>query len=78
MHRLGQLTVARQDRVVEVHERVTSYLSNKKRRALTNLEEDAKVTISIRSRTDVSPEHMSVDCTDQLGSPVKIQTSGDS
>mgnify|MGYP006908271520 FL=1 len=57
---------------VEIHEQVADYLNNKKRRDIASFEEQGGVNISIISRTDVSPEHLIIRCTDSTGNEVKI------
>ncbi|QDT67016.1 Rne/Rng family ribonuclease [Calycomorphotria hydatis] len=65
------LTVAHQKNVstvsLEIHERVAHYLNNKKRREITDIEENRGVTVHIKSRTDVGPEHMIIRCEDENG-----------
>ncbi|MGH7199230.1 MAG: Rne/Rng family ribonuclease [Planctomycetaceae bacterium] len=63
---------------VEIHERVASYLNNRKRRELTKIEEGRGVAILINARTDVGPEHLMIRCMDAIGSEVKILTAADS
>jgi len=57
---------------VELHERVATYLNNRKRRDLIRFEEDNNVTIHIHSRTDVSPEHLVMRCFDGNGMELKL------
>lgn len=52
---------------VEVHRKAAEFLSNEKRRALTELEEEYEVSIKISSRTDVGPEHLVVRAKDDIG-----------
>ncbi len=60
------LSAAHHDQVaritVEVHERVATYLNNRKRRDLIRLEEDNACSILIVPRTDIGPEHMVMKC----------------
>jgi ribonuclease E len=57
---------------VEVHERVATYLNNRKRRDLIRFEEESNVTISIHARIDVSPEHLQIRCYDNSGNEMKF------
>jgi ribonuclease E len=57
---------------LEVHERVSAFLNNRKRRDITQTEEQYEVSINITSRTDVSPEHLIIKCFDEIGSEIKI------
>ena len=63
---------------VEVHQRVSGYLANRKRRDITDLEERYSVTVEIESRNDVMPEHLQIRCTDEAGHDVKMWASADS
>ena len=56
---------------VEIHERVANYLNNRKRREITALEERSNVTINVVVRTDVGPEHVIIQGTDEIGNPIK-------
>lgn len=70
------LTCAHQESVsrivLELHERVSNYLNNRKRRDLSHIEEQANVVISIISRTDVKPEHLDFRCFDGSNNEVKV------
>lgn len=63
---------------VEVHLDVSDYLSNKKRREIHALEEDARVSISIRARADVTPNHLVIEAADSAGHVTRIPEHGDS
>lgn len=69
------LTTANHDNVdrihVEVHERVSGWLNNKKRKELARVEDDCDVTILIEARADVGPEHLQLRCEDEIGRAVK-------
>jgi ribonuclease E len=56
---------------VEIHERVANFLNNRKRREITALEERSNVTINVVVRTDVGPEHVVIQGTDEIGNQVK-------
>ena len=63
--------------VIEVHERVASYLNNRKRKDLTQLEDDRGILIRIDARADVCPEHLELKCEDDNNRSVRIPaTSG--
>ncbi|MFK7820400.1 MAG: ribonuclease E/G, partial [Planctomycetaceae bacterium] len=65
------------DIVIEVHERVANHLNNKKRKEITQLEDDRGVQVRIHARADVCPEHLEVRCEDDNSRVVKIPaTSG--
>jgi len=70
------MTTANRDGIrkiqLEVHERVSAFLNNRKRRDITQTEEQYEVSINITSRTDVSPEHLIIKCFDEIGSEIKI------
>jgi len=63
---------------VDVHERVASFLNNRKRRDITHLEEVYEVTINIHALTAVGPEHLQFHCTNETGTEVKILAQPDS
>ncbi len=63
---------------VDVHERVASFLNNRKRRDITNLEEVYHVSININAMTRVGPEHLQFHCTNETGNEVKILAQPDS
>ncbi|GAB4144756.1 MAG: Rne/Rng family ribonuclease [Planctomycetaceae bacterium] len=69
------MTTANRDEVrqisVEVHERVANYLNNRKRKAITNIEERYQVSILIDVRPDAGPEHLVIRCTDEIGAELK-------
>lgn len=57
---------------LEVHERVANYLNNRKRREITNLEEDRGVNVTIRSQMDVTPEHLKIRGRSENGADVLV------
>jgi ribonuclease E len=57
---------------VSVEEEVASYLNNRKRRSLTQLEDDHNLQVLVMSREDVSPEHLKFECVDATGREVKV------
>ena len=56
---------------VEVHQQVANYLINKKRREMTELEEEYHVQIHVHTAINVGPSHLHVRCFDEKGSPIK-------
>jgi len=64
--------------ILEVEQRVADYLINRKRRAITKLEEEYNVTVTIQMGLHVSPEHLGVKCLNEIGGEVAILPTGDS
>ncbi|MEA1951524.1 MAG: Rne/Rng family ribonuclease [Planctomycetota bacterium] len=58
-----------------VADEVASYLSNKKRRELSRLEDEGTMTLQILGDKGVSPEHLKVVCRDADNREVKFQGS---
>src|SRR3954467_2987756 len=58
--------------IVTVEEEVASYLNNKKRRELVQLEQDHNVELQIVSKEGLSPEFLKIDCQDASGREVRI------
>jgi ribonuclease E len=57
---------------VTVEEEVASYLNNKKRRELVQLEQENNVEVQVISGEGLSPEYLKIDCTDANGREVRI------
>src|SRR3954462_13048819 len=57
---------------VTVEEEVASYLNNKKRRDLVQLEQDSNVEVQVISGEGLAPEYLKVDCVDANGREVRI------
>ncbi len=57
---------------VAVHNEVADYLSNKKRRALIELEDEGAMAIQVEGLDGVSPEHMVFDCRDKDNREIKF------
>ena len=57
---------------VTVNEEVATYLNNKKRREISRLEDEAKVTIQIIGRKDYMPEQVIFNCLDPQGREVRF------
>ena len=64
--------------VLEVPNEVADYLNNRKRKDLATLEDESDVTIRIDARSDVHPEHLRLQCLDEIGKPIRIVTPTDS
>ena len=50
---------------------VATYLNNKKRRELSRLEDENKMSVQIFGLEGVSPEHLVIECHDTQGREVK-------
>jgi ribonuclease E len=61
----AQSTVVRIN--VSVHASVAAYLNNRKRKEITQLEEDGQKSITIRGSEIVPPEHLVIECLDASG-----------
>jgi len=59
---------------IETHDRVANDLNNRKRKELIQLEDDRDVIVTIKSRSDVCPEHLTVTCQDDGGRPVQTDS----
>ena len=57
---------------VEVQHEVADYLSNRKRRDINDVEDQAQIQIHIRARTDVTPNHLVIECTNTVGHQFRI------
>ena len=72
------MTTASHDSVeeirVEVHPETADFLTNQKRRALTELEEEYEITIQVRGRSEALPEHLVVTASDSTGRELKKLT----
>ncbi len=70
------IKVAHNDRVdrilVTVEEEVATYLNNRKRRELAQLEDEGGVEAIIQGREGISPEYLKISCEDKSGRDVKI------
>ncbi|MBI1903563.1 MAG: Rne/Rng family ribonuclease [Planctomycetia bacterium] len=58
---------------VSVAADVANYLNNKKRKELSKLEEDGRVTVLVEGHEDVFPEHLRLECVDRGGQPLKFE-----
>ena len=57
---------------VTVNDEVATYLNNKKRREISRLEDEAKVTIQIVGRKDFLPEQVTFNCLDAQGREIRF------
>jgi ribonuclease E len=57
---------------VTVEEEVASYINNKKRRELVQLEQESNVEVQVVSGEGLSPEYLKIDCVDTNGREVRI------
>ena len=57
---------------VTVEEEVASYLNNKKRRDLVQLEQDNNVEVQVLSGEGLSPEYLKIECMDANGREVRV------
>jgi ribonuclease E len=57
---------------VRVNDQVASYLNNKKRREITDLEEEGEMTVQILGGEGLFPEHLELDCRDTEGREIKL------
>ena len=59
---------------IEVQDRVANYLNNRKRKEITETEDQCSGTVHIRSVSDAIPEYFKLECANEVGAPVKILT----
>jgi ribonuclease E len=57
---------------VTVEEEVASYINNKKRRDLVQMEQDSNIEVQVVSGEGLSPEYLKIDCVDANGREVRI------
>ena len=57
---------------VTVAEDVAEFVNNRKRRELTQLEDQGKMVVQVVGAKGVSPEHLLIECSDSDGRPVKF------
>jgi ribonuclease E len=60
---------------ISVEEAVANYLNNRKRRELTNLEDERSIEIIVLSREDVSPEFLKIVSEDNSGREIRTASS---
>ena len=59
---------------VRVNDQVASYLNNRKRREITNLEEEGGMNVQILGSEGLYPEHLELDCRDRDGREIRLAT----
>ena len=57
---------------IRVNDDVASYLNNKKRKDITQLEEEGGMDVQILTVEGVFPEHLELDCRDAKGQEIKL------
>ncbi len=57
---------------VRVNDEVASYLNNKKRREITQLEDEVKMNVQILGSEGLWPEHLEIDCRDRDGREITL------
>jgi ribonuclease E len=57
---------------VKVNDQVASYLNNRKRREITRLEEDGKLTVQVLGSEGLYPEHLELECRDKDGRDITL------
>ncbi|MEM8944087.1 MAG: Rne/Rng family ribonuclease [Planctomycetota bacterium] len=57
---------------VTVEEEVSTYLNNRKRRELANLEDEHELQVVVLGREAVSPEYLKIECEDSSGRDVRL------
>ncbi|MEE2827199.1 MAG: Rne/Rng family ribonuclease [Planctomycetota bacterium] len=61
---------------VKVNDLVSHFLNNQKRREVAELEEKGSMEIHIHGSENVFPEHLEVDCRDEMGNQVRLPRLG--
>ena len=59
---------------VRVNDEVAAFLNNKKRRTVTEMEDGGRMTVQILGSEGLFPEHLEVDCRDDRGERVEIDS----
>jgi len=57
---------------VRVNDEVASYLNNRKRKDITQLEEEGGMAVQILGSEDLYPEHLELDCRDDKGQEISL------
>jgi ribonuclease E len=59
---------------VRVNDEVATYLNNKKRREITQLEDTAHMLVQIVGSESLFPEHLEIECRDTEGREIALPT----
>ena len=59
---------------VRVNDEVATYLNNKKRREIMQLEDDAHMLVQILGSESLFPEHLEIECKDMEGREITLPT----
>ncbi|MFK8115279.1 MAG: ribonuclease E, partial [Rubripirellula sp.] len=59
---------------IRVNDLVAAHLNNKKRRDVMEMEDRGKMTVQILGSEALYPEHMEMDCRDERGERVEIDS----
>ena len=59
---------------IKVNDEVAAYLNNKKRRVLSELEEDGTMDIQIRGSETAFPEHLAMECYDENERTIEMKS----
>ena len=59
--------------LVTVATEVANYINNRKRRELSRLEEEGKITVQVLGAKGVLPEHLNIQCLDEKGHEIRTQ-----
>jgi ribonuclease E len=57
---------------VRVNDEVASYLNNRKRKDITQLEDEGQMSVQILGSEDLYPEHLELDCRDDKGQEISL------
>ncbi|MGE3779232.1 MAG: ribonuclease E/G [Pirellulaceae bacterium] len=57
---------------VRVNDQVASYLNNRKRKEITRLEDDGKLTVQVLGSEAMFPEHLELECRDRDGREISL------
>ena len=60
---------------IRVNDEVAAHLNNKKRREVMAMEDEGKMTVQILGSEALYPEHLEMDCRDDNGERVEIDSS---
>ncbi|MEM9353151.1 MAG: Rne/Rng family ribonuclease [Planctomycetota bacterium] len=70
------IMVAQREKVAKltctVEEEVASYLNNRKRREIAQLEDECELQVLVLGREDASPEFLRIECADSAGREVRV------